>query len=87
MIKNICGFKKLGSSGMFNIKKGFTLTQRLACSMVSRQCFSILWMGDKKLNLPRFDVLIEDIDEEDLRGDISKLLGKPYLSPLKEDEK
>ena len=38
--------------------------------------------GDYKDTNPIFDVLITDINSDDLDGDISKKLGKKYLSCL-----
>lgn len=52
------------------------------CGMVPRYNFSVLWMSGKEYDPPAFDVLIKDIDEQDLRGKVSKLLGKRYLAPL-----
>ena len=52
------------------------------CGMTRHQYFSVLFMEEKQFSPATFDVLIQDIDEQDLHGEISKLLGKPYLAPL-----
>ena len=52
------------------------------CGMTQHQYFSVLYMKDKKYKLSDFNVLIKDIDEQDLHGEISKILGKTYLAPL-----
>ena len=42
-------------------------------------------MNGKEFDPAIFDVLIQDFDDRDLHGKISELLGKPYLSPIKEN--
>ena len=49
------------------------------------QCFSVLFMYGKEFDPAIFDVLIQDFDDHDLHGKISKLLGKTYLSPIQEN--
>ena len=50
--------------------------------MTQHQYFSVLFMSEKDFSPPAFDVLIQDIDGQDLRDSISKMLGKHYLAPL-----
>ena len=73
---------------MLKIKRGLAL-QNLACNMIRRQYFSILYISEKGFDPAIYVVLVHDIEKEidgqDLHGKISDLLGKPYLSPLKKD--
>ena len=69
---------------MLKFKKLLPRTYHPA-NIIARQCFSVLFMNGKEFDPAIFDVLIQDFDNRDLHGKISELLGKPYLSPIKEN--
>lgn len=70
---------------MLTFKKLLPRAYHPANNIIVRQCFSVLFMNNKEFDPAVFDVLIRDFDDHDLHGVISKLLGKPYLSPIKEN--
>jgi hypothetical protein len=70
---------------MLKFKKLLPRTNHHANNIILRQCFSVLFMDGKEFDPAIFDVLIRDFDNHDLHGKISELLGKSYLSPIKEN--
>lgn len=68
---------------MLKFKKIFPRTCHPARNIILHQCFSVLFMDSKEFDPAVFDVLIRDLDNHDLHGKISELLGKPYLSIIK----
>ena len=69
---------------MLKFKRIFPPSCHPANNIILHQCFSVLFMDSKEFDPAVFDVLIQDFDAHDLHGKISKLLGKSYLSPIKE---
>lgn len=68
---------------MLKFTKNFSRTCHPVSNIILHQYFSVMFMGSKEFDPPVFDFFIKDIDDHDLHGKISKLLGKPYLSPIK----
>ena len=76
-------FYKIFKSTHSMISKSLNSMRLLSFSC--RQHFGITFLDDKYYP-PPFDVLITDINSDDLDGDISKKLGKKYLSCLSSQE-
>lgn len=68
---------------MLNFKKLLPRTCHPTNNIIHK-CFSVLFMDRKEFEPPVYDVLIQDFDDHDLHGKISQLLGKPYLSPIRD---
>jgi hypothetical protein len=78
-------YEKFEITNMLKFKKLLPRTFHPANSRIIHQWFSVLFMNGKEFNPAVFDVLIQDFDDRDLHGTISELLGKPYLSLIKEN--
>lgn len=78
-------YEKFEIINMLKFKKLLPRTFHPANSRIIHQWFSVLFMNGKEFDPAVFDVLIQDFDDRDLHGTISELLGKPYLSLIKEN--